>query len=130
MNQTEFIRRVNRLPWRDRACCFEAVDCWGLVVLYYRHVLGTEIHQTKDYESGHDFLTCYEGDRVFWQPGGRNDGAVAVFYRGEIPDHIGVVIGGSMCLHSRGDGDGVRVDPLIIMERAFSKTEYLRYADL
>lgn len=130
MNKTDFIRKVNRLPWANRACSFDAVDCWGLIVLFFRHVKGIEIHQTADYESGADFITCYEGDRVFWQPGARVDGHIAVFYRGEHPDHIGVVIDGSRCLHSRGEGEGVRIDPLPVLERAFTRTEFLQYGDI
>ena len=60
MSKDDFLSRVTGIPWRNRACSFKAADCWGLVVLYYRHVLGIEIHQTADYESGSDFLTCYD----------------------------------------------------------------------
>lgn len=56
---SDFVRRVIGVPWANRACSFEKVDCWGLVVLYYRHVLGIELHQTPDYEAGADFFTCY-----------------------------------------------------------------------
>lgn len=130
MNKFEFIRKVNSLPWADRACSFDAVDCWGLVVLYFRHVSGIEIHQTPDYEAGEDFITCYEGDRIFWRAGSREEGHIAVFYRGERPDHVGIVIGGNRCLHSRGEGDGVRIDQLPVLERAFTKTEFLQYGDI
>lgn len=130
MNKTDFIRKVNRLPWADRACSFEAADCWGLIVLYFRHVSGIEIHQTPDYEAGKDFITCYEGDRIFWRTGSRAEGNIAVFYRGEQPDHVGVVIGGNRCLHSRGKGEGVRIDPLPVLERAFTRTEFLQYGDI
>lgn len=58
MLKDDFISRVEGIPWSNRACTFDAADCWGLVVLYYRHVLGIEIHQTVDYESGRDFMTC------------------------------------------------------------------------
>ena len=51
MHQPDFIHAMEGKPWRDRACSFDAADCWGLVVLYYRHVLGIEIHQTPDYGS-------------------------------------------------------------------------------
>ena len=130
MNKIEFIRKVNRLPWSDRACSFDAADCWGIVVLFFRHVAGIELHQTPDYEAGKDFITCYEGDRVFWQPGGRIEGNIAVFYRGDKPDHVGVVIDGNRCLHSRGEGEGVRIDPLPALERAFTRTEFLQYGDI
>jgi len=130
MTKDEFIRKVNGLPWADRACSFEAVDCWGLVVLYYRHVMSVEVHQTPDYEAGKDFITCYEGDRVFWQPGSRSDGDIGVFYRGRVPDHVGIVIDGNQLLHSKGEGGSVRIDPLPVLERAFTRTEFLQYGDV
>ena len=34
MTQSDFIGLVNGKPWANRACCFEQMDCWGLVVLY------------------------------------------------------------------------------------------------
>jgi len=130
MTKDEFIRKVNGLPWADRACSFEAVDCWGLAVLYYRHVLGVEVHQTPDYEAGRDFITCYEGDRVFWQPGARREGNIGVFYLGGVPDHVGIVIGGNQCLHAKGEGGSVRIDPLPVLERAFTRVEFLQYGNI
>jgi hypothetical protein len=44
MTQSDFIGLVNGKPWANRACSFDEMDCWGLVVLYYRHVLGLELH--------------------------------------------------------------------------------------
>ena len=71
------------MPWANRACSFERVDCWGLVVLYYRHVIGIELHQTPDYEAGDDFFTCYQGDVVFWRQTDKPvEGGIFVGYRG------------------------------------------------
>lgn len=61
---SDFIRKMIGVPWANRACSFDRVDCWGLCVLYYRHVLGIELHQTPDYEAGEDFFTCYQGDVI------------------------------------------------------------------
>ncbi len=55
MTQSEFIGLVNGKPWANRACSFEQMDCWGLVVLYYRNVLGLELHHIAGYESGSGF---------------------------------------------------------------------------
>ncbi|RLJ10259.1 hypothetical protein CKF66_27855, partial [Klebsiella pneumoniae] len=49
MTQSDFIGLVNGKPWANRACSFEQMDCWGLVVLYYRHVLGLELHHIAGY---------------------------------------------------------------------------------
>lgn len=67
MTQSDFIGLVNGKPWANRACCFEQMDCWGTVVLYYRHVLGTELHHIAGYESGADFITCYEQECAHWR---------------------------------------------------------------
>ncbi|MBM7346227.1 hypothetical protein JOE09_005293, partial [Pantoea coffeiphila] len=35
---SDFARAMIGVPWANRACSWQACDCWGLVVLYYRHV--------------------------------------------------------------------------------------------
>ncbi|KAB8313001.1 peptidoglycan endopeptidase [Erwinia endophytica] len=116
------------VPWSDRACSFDKVDCWGLVVLFYRHVLDIELHHTADYEAGRDFLTCYEGDVVFWEQVVKpiNNG-IFVGYTGSMPAHVGLTVD-RKALHSRGEGGGVRMDSLLVIERAFSKLEFYQYA--
>ncbi|TQD11875.1 NlpC/P60 family protein [Enterobacter hormaechei] len=115
------------LPWANRACSFEKVDCWGLVVLYYRHVLGIELHQTPDYEAGADFFTCYQGDIVFWrQVDNPVEGGIFVGYRGAQPAHVGLVLN-RQALHSRGENGSVRMDSLLVIQRAFTKVEYFSY---
>ncbi|WP_063613780.1 NlpC/P60 family protein, partial [Enterobacter hormaechei] len=110
MTKDEFIRRVIGVPWANRACSFEKVDCWGLCVLYYRHVLGIELHQTPDYEAGEDFFTCYQGDVVFWRKVDKPvDGGIFVGYRGAQPAHVGLVLN-RQALHSRGENGSVRMD--------------------
>ena len=59
MTQDEFIRLVTGKPWANRSCSFGSMDCWGRVVLYYRHVLGLELHHIPAYEAGADFITCH-----------------------------------------------------------------------
>lgn len=128
MNKTEFINRVIDVPWADRACSFSACDCWGLVVLYYRHVLNTELHNLPGYEAGSDFLTCYGDEVRFWLPSEiPQESSVFVGYTGARAAHIGLIIDGG-ALHSRGDGGGVRFDRLRAVERVFTKLEFLHYA--
>lgn len=124
---SEFIARMIGKPWANRACTPDAVDCWGLVVLYYRQVLGIELHQTPDYESGADFLTCYQGDVVFWQPVPHPaEGSIFVGYKGSQPAHVGLILQ-RQALHSRGENGSVRQDSLMLIQRAFTKVEYFRY---
>ncbi|WP_264623647.1 NlpC/P60 family protein [Candidatus Symbiopectobacterium sp. NZEC135] len=128
MNKSDFIKRMIGVPWINRACSFEACDCWGLVALYYRHVLSTELHDVVGYESDSDFLTCFSGEVVYWQRSELpvNDG-IFVGYVGSRPEHVGLIIDGS-AFHSRGANGSVAMHRLPIIERAFTSMEYFTYA--
>ncbi|HFZ1709108.1 TPA: NlpC/P60 family protein [Citrobacter sedlakii] len=128
MSKDDFLTRVTGIPWCNRACSFDAADCWGLVVLYYRHVLGIEIHQTPDYESGRDFLTCYDSDVVFWRrTDSFMDDGIFVAWVGSHPVHVGLIIDGR-ALHSRGENGHVRSDAIRTIQKLFTKVEFYSYA--
>lgn len=128
MHRDEFISRIEGVPWSNRACSFDAADCWGLVVMYYRHVLGIEVHQTADYESGRDFMTCYDADVVFWQRSETfcNEG-IFVAWVGSQPVHVGLILGGR-ALHSRGEDGHVRFDAIRTIQKLFTRVEFYQYA--
>ena len=50
MTVNEFIKKSIGARWIDRASTFDQMDCWGLVILYYRHVLGIELTPITGYE--------------------------------------------------------------------------------
>lgn len=129
MSKDEFLSRVTGMPWRNRACSFEAADCWGIVILYYRNVLGIELHQAPDYEAGSDFLTCYEADVVFWRhaPTFVDDG-IFVAWIGSRPVHVGLIVDGR-AVHSRGENGHVRADAIRTIQKLFTKVEFFTYAD-
>ncbi|HCC5834814.1 NlpC/P60 family protein [Citrobacter farmeri] len=128
MSKDDFLSRVAGIPWQNRACSFDAVDCWGLVVLYYRHVLGIEIHQTADYESGRDFLTCYDSDVVFWRrTESFSDDGIFVAWIGSNPVHVGLIVEGR-ALHSRGENGHVRSDAIRTIQKLFTNVEFYQYA--
>ncbi|HDR2658277.1 TPA: NlpC/P60 family protein [Enterobacter ludwigii] len=128
MHRDEFISRIEGVPWRNRACSFDAADCWGLVVMYYRHVLGIEVHQTADYESGRDFMTCYDADVVFWQRSETFfDEGIFVAWVGSQPVHVGLILDGR-ALHSRGENGHVRFDAIRTIQKLFTRVEFYQYA--
>ena len=128
MLKSEFISKVIGIPWSNRACTFEAADCWGLVVLYYRHVAGKEIHHYAGYESGNDFITCFSEEVVFWR---RSPTFTAeclfIAYYGNQQAHVGLILDG-MALHSRGENGHVRADPVRIIQKLYTKVEFYTYA--
>lgn len=128
MHRDEFISRIEGVPWCNRACSFDAADCWGLVVMYYRHVLGIEVHQTADYESGRDFMTCYASDVVFWQRSETFcDEGIFVAWVGSQPVHVGLIVDGR-ALHSRGENGHVRFDAIRTIQKLFTRVEFYQYA--
>ncbi|MGK3285648.1 NlpC/P60 family protein, partial [Klebsiella pneumoniae] len=50
---------------------------------------------------------------------------IAVFYRGEVPAHIGVMISPVKCLHARGEFGFVRCDSPLALLKVYSKVEYM-----
>lgn len=128
MHKTEFLKSVEGIPWRNRACTFDAADCWGLIVLYYRHVLGIELHDVPGYESADDFLTCYQNEIVFWKKVvAFSDGDMFVAYYGADPVHVGLIIDGR-ALHSRGESGQVRSDQIRTLQKLFTNVEFYSYA--
>lgn len=127
LNQ-EFIDVMDGKPWKNRTCSFDACDCWGLIALYYRHVLGVNIHHTDDYECDREFLTCYQGEIVFWrQSAAPSDGCMFVAYEGQHPKHVGLILGGQ-AFHSRGESGHVRLDKFRTLQKVYSKVEFYTYA--
>ncbi|MFS7382866.1 NlpC/P60 family protein [Rahnella inusitata] len=127
LNQ-EFIDVMDGKPWKNRSCGFDACDCWGLIALYYRHVLGVNIHHADDYECGREFLTCYQGEIVFWrQSAAPSDACMFVAYEGQHPKHVGLILGGQ-AFHSRGESGHVRLDKIRTLQKVYSKVEFYTYA--
>lgn len=128
MSDDEFILMMFGKPYVDRHCSIDAVDCWGLIALYYRLVHGVNIHHTDDYGNVSDFATCYHSEVDFWRrhehpvPGG-----IFVAYRGQVPVHVGLIFDDHTIFHAR-EKTSVRFDKLRTLERLSTKVEYLTYA--
>lgn len=128
MSKDEFLQKMIGKPWGMRAIGWDAVDCWGLVVMYYRHVLGLEFPPNNNYSSGLEFSASYQFGIQFWEQSERFNDCMFVAYNGRTPVHVGLIINGQ-CLHAREDGSHVRMDRIRTLERVFSKLEYYKYAD-
>lgn len=131
MTQVDFIKKVLGKPWVDRAISLEYMDCWGLVVLYYKHVLNINLVSSDSYVSGGDFIVCHEN--ILWQWVKKDHGSVGdmiTFYNGNNPNHVGVYLGCGKVLHSRGEGGSVKIDRLAAMMKIYSKAEFREYATL
>jgi cell wall-associated NlpC family hydrolase len=124
----DFASRMVGAPWVDRACNDKCVDCWGLVVLYYRRVVGLNIHHDESYSLGGDFSTCYLSEVCFWRaveiP---SPGDIFVSFIGSSPSHVGLVYGEGKILHAR-ENSNVRFDRMRTLQKLSTRVEFYSYA--
>lgn len=95
------IDRLLTVPYaRDRGD-WAGADCWGIVELWYRHVLGIALGERRDHPSSHEGLQAGFDGKQDWQPIDEPaDHALVVMRAGRlIAGHIGVYFGGSV-LHT------------------------------
>lgn len=128
MTKNEFINKAIGLPWVDRAQSWEAMDCWGLVVSYYRHVIGVELPDVHSLDFGVGFgkaLECGLFEKVDIPP---DHGLIftAFCQKTGAPCHVGLVIDSQNVLHSN-HGAGVRCDGLTILKRIYGDLNFYAY---
>jgi cell wall-associated NlpC family hydrolase len=96
------------LPWQFAGRSREGVDCWGLLWLVYRDVLGIEVtsyaQETMDAPEREQIAALLNNDRQVspWldvQHGSERPFDMAVFRRGGIDSHVGVVVEPGRMLH-------------------------------
>ena len=51
MTAEQFVERAVCVPFLDKGRGYDGFDCWGLVVCYYRDVLGIELPSYDGYDS-------------------------------------------------------------------------------
>lgn len=133
MNQTEFINRILGKPWLNRATSFDAVDCWGLVLLYYKHVLSIELPTIIGYSKGDcDTAQGWQSDIHHWQQVNKpiTDGLVFTCYKDGAPTHVGITISSTKVLHSRGfpgNPGKVEIHSIRAIETIYGKMTYHKF---
>ncbi|WP_392562476.1 hypothetical protein RHO12_03065 [Orbus sturtevantii] len=130
----EFINKTVGLPWVNRACSFEEVDCWGLVILYYEHVLGIKLADIHGYRDKQCTIECeaIPESKRNWRQCNKKNNSVFIAYSHSVPCHVGVVIG-NYALHAKGNeqtGGQVQYNRLDALERTYQKMEYYEYINL
>lgn len=125
MNKHEFIRRAVGLPWVDRACSWHAMDCWGVVVMYFRYVCGEELPCVEGYQTcGIPITDGFQSqtDSRKWKQVEKPAGDCIAFmlFKHGVASHVGVVIDGTHVLHAAGNAQNegqVRCDRLDVFRR-------------
>lgn len=124
----DFYNLMHGKPYGDRCCHVDTVDCWGLIVLFYRMCRGVNIHHDDSYDNGGSFSTCFDGEIDFWiDTKTPEPGDVVIAYRGAFPVHVALLWGRDKILHAR-DKTYVRIDRLSTLERLSTKIRVVKYA--
>lgn len=135
MDRATFIKKIIGTKWINRASSFEGCDCWGLVILYYRHVLSIELPPVVGYCDNADMTNCWRNESRLprWAAvdNPSRDGLVFTCYKGAIPTHVGVTIGDGKVLHSNGttESGGVQVNSIRAIESMYGRMTYHKFIE-
>lgn len=102
MTEQQFISHWVGKPYLVRGNDEQGIDCWSLVVRYYRELLGIELDDSYDDDIAVGFE--HEMQSGAWEHCDRRDAGVVftAFDRSGEPRHVGIVVGGGdFILHSR-----------------------------
>ena len=116
MTTEQFVEQAVCVPFLDKGRSYLGFDCWGLVVCYYRDVLGVALPAYDDYDTvrNHKALVrLFTANAQKWRKVlDAIDGRVALIFRGALPLHAGLVIAnGRRILHCE-EGVGTVHEPI------------------
>lgn len=127
MTPDEFVRRAVGVPWERWRSDWQAMDCFGCIVLYFREVLGVDLGPVPQT----DIATGFDA-APGWQQCEAEAGATCFMaWRAGAPTHCGVILAGDMLLHAEGSierGGSVKVTRLAVMRRLNPDIRFYRYA--
>lgn len=125
MTEGEFLAKMIGKPWVKNACGFDAVDCWGLVVMYYRHVLGIDMPEGKG-----DFAAGYYRHVGEWRKIDRPSVTAVCFtmFSGNAPTHCGVILSNGAALHAYGNDNTtsgtVQINTVRSLQKLYGRIEF------
>lgn len=124
MTHDEFITQAIGKPWVNRADGPDSYDCWGIVVAYYREVLGKELSIYLDGDISDGYLKEIESER--WTE--CSGGIVFMCFKDGAPSHCGLVFGDKV-LHAAGwERRGqVTIQPLRKIKKLFKDVRVYDY---
>ena len=123
------------IPWLKGGYDKSGAECWGLVILTLREVLGVHVKEYNGSKACGAELSCIidgETNSTRWHQIARpQPGSLAVMYDKKTgrPNHVGVFVGNGNILHSPDDGGRnlSQIHPVRLLNRAFKRIEYYRY---
>lgn len=128
MTPAEFVARAVGVPWVRWCSDWSGLDCYGLIVLWHREVLGVELGDVPQTDIVQGFAAA-QG----WQelPGPEAGATAWMAWRDGSPTHCGVMVDPRTVLHAEGGPDhpgSVRVSRLEAVRRVYGAIKFYRYA--
>ncbi len=124
MTPAQFAARAVGMPWVRWRSDWEACDCYGLVLLYWREVHGLDLGSVPQTDIAAGFSVAR------WDECGPEPGCTAwMSWHKGAPTHCGVLLPGGMLLHAQeapGGGGSVRLTRLAAMVRLHADLRFYR----
>ncbi|MCT9812410.1 NlpC/P60 family protein [Acidovorax sp. Be4] len=122
----QFTSKVVGAPWAPRRADWGAMNCYGLVMLYFRHVLGIELEEMPH----SDIVAGFAASRG-WRECEPCAGVTCFMaWHDSAPAHCGVLLSESELLHADGSEDrpgSVRVSRLRAMQQIYGVIRFYLY---
>lgn len=131
MTSDEFVARAVGLPWRRWRSDWQGADCYGMLLLYWREVLGVDLGGVPQTDIASGFAAA-----AGWVECEPCDGAVAFMaFEAGAPTHCGVLLPGDRLLHAqegriRPEDGSTRVTRLAAMRRLCPDIRFFRRAEV
>lgn len=98
MMPADVVSRLLAVPYAPGEGAWTGADCWGVVELWYRHVLGIDLKDRADRPPGHNSVQGWADEGLGWisisapedhclvlmRAGRLSAGHVGVFYNGRV----------------------------------------------
>lgn len=127
MTPAEFALRAVGMPWRKWQASWECSDCFGLIVLYFREVLGVDLGPVPQT----DIADGFDKARGWHECEPQAGATCFMAWRDGAPTHCGVLLDAQRVLHSEGSDEragSVRITRVAAMERVYGTIKFYRYA--
>lgn len=127
MTPEQFTTRAVGLPWARWRADWQAMDCYGLIVMWHSEVLGVDIGDVPQTDIATGFAAA-----AGWQelPDPEAGATCWMAWRGGSPTHCGVLLPGLRVLHAEGRPGrpgNVRVTRLRALEVVYGHIRYYRH---
>lgn len=125
LTPAQFVARAVGTPWERWRSDWQAMDCFGVLVLWHREVLGIELGPVPQTDIATGFT-----ESTGWSECGPEEGATCFMaWRNGAPTHCGILIDRQRVLHADGSQDragAVRVSRLSVMQRIYGELRFYR----